>query len=200
MAAGVTPGIRAAWPKVAGRTRSSFSWISRDNPGIPLKPNSVGIDAAFRVFQALDLPLLLPDVTAVLGLSFNCRKQTERRLFAEHFHNPGSDLSDGSLRALQPLPGFVVSEHLPEALLLSLLAVKHLPPLVRHQARPAANRGQSLIGIVDSQVQTEFGARREHPVRLVSTLGDQIVNQNSGIALGSAEDHRLLAGQARMRH
>src|SRR5438270_3272090 len=31
-AAGVTPGIRLAWPKVRGLTRSSFSCISRERP------------------------------------------------------------------------------------------------------------------------------------------------------------------------
>src|ERR1039458_8185309 len=29
-AAGVTPGMRLAWPNVCGRTRASFSFISRD--------------------------------------------------------------------------------------------------------------------------------------------------------------------------
>src|SRR5262244_2268533 len=31
-AAGVTPGIREAWPSVRGRTRCSFSFISRERP------------------------------------------------------------------------------------------------------------------------------------------------------------------------
>ena len=31
-AAGVTPGMRLAWPRVRGRTRVSFSFISRDRP------------------------------------------------------------------------------------------------------------------------------------------------------------------------
>ena len=51
IAAGVTPGIRAAWPSVIGRTRSSLSRISRDKPGIPLNPNSAGMgrrSASFR--------------------------------------------------------------------------------------------------------------------------------------------------------
>ena len=34
-AAGVTPGIRDAWPSVAGRTCDSRSTISRESPGIP---------------------------------------------------------------------------------------------------------------------------------------------------------------------
>ena len=34
-AAGVTPGMRLACARVRGRTRSIFSIISRDNPGIP---------------------------------------------------------------------------------------------------------------------------------------------------------------------
>ena len=33
MAAGVTPGIRLAWPIDAGRTNDSFSVISRERPG-----------------------------------------------------------------------------------------------------------------------------------------------------------------------
>ena len=31
-AAGVTPEMRLAWPRVEGRTRSSFSTISRERP------------------------------------------------------------------------------------------------------------------------------------------------------------------------
>gem|GEM_PF-4980940 len=31
-AAGVTPEMRLAWPRVRGRTRSSFSTISRERP------------------------------------------------------------------------------------------------------------------------------------------------------------------------
>src|SRR5579863_282122 len=31
-AAGVTPGMRLAWPRVRGRTRCSFSCISRESP------------------------------------------------------------------------------------------------------------------------------------------------------------------------
>ena len=34
-AAGVTPGIRAAWPKVQRLHRLNFSWTSRDSPGTP---------------------------------------------------------------------------------------------------------------------------------------------------------------------
>ena len=73
-AAGVTPGIRAAWPSVAGRTRSSFSRISRESPGMLVKPNSAGICRRSAVLQALDLALLLRDVAVVLDLGLDGRR------------------------------------------------------------------------------------------------------------------------------
>ncbi|MCY1537234.1 hypothetical protein D9M68_727230 [compost metagenome] len=36
IAAGVTPGIREAWPSVSGRVLPSLCWISLDKPEIPL--------------------------------------------------------------------------------------------------------------------------------------------------------------------
>ena len=51
----------------------------------------------------------------------------------------------------------------------------------------APNGRQTFVGIVDPQMQPELGARREHPVRLIGALGDQVVDQNSGVALGPAD-------------
>ena len=58
-AAGVTPGMRFACPKVDGRTRSSFCFTSVESPGIAPYLKSSGIWRDFRVSQTPDLPLLL---------------------------------------------------------------------------------------------------------------------------------------------
>src|SRR3990172_10431880 len=51
--------------------------------------------------------------------------------------------------------------------------------------------GQTQVGVVDAQVQAKLGARGEHAVRLVGTLGYQVVNQDADVGLGAVERDRF---------
>src|SRR5438093_10074603 len=85
------------------------------------------------------------------------------------------------------------SESARKPFVLRLLARKYTPPLIGYQTSPAAGGGETGIGVIDAQVQPKFGARGEHAVGLVRALGDQVVNQDSGVAFGPADDQRVSA-------
>ena len=50
-------------------------------------------------------------------------------------------------------------------------------------AQLPANLGKSLVRIVNSQMQPKLRSGREHPVRLIGALADQIVDQDPDIAI-----------------
>ena len=60
---------------------------------------------------------------------------------------------------------------------------KPLPPLVVHEPGLAAARRQAQVGVVDAQQQAMLRTRREHAIRLETTLRDQVVDQNADIRL-----------------
>ena len=147
--AGVTPGIRAAWPNVPGRTRSSLSWISRDRPGNPAKLEMRAESAA------APRPSGAPSAAPAARCS-RCtwspsppspaspRTGSSPRTSRTHARN----LLNRRLRPLQPLAVTVCFQRRRQPLLLRLLAREHLPTLIRHQARPACpigvNRSSAL--------------------------------------------------------
>ena len=66
-----------------------------------------------------------------------------------------------------------------------------LPPLIIDKTHFAAERGQTLIGIVAAQMQAMLRATGEHAIRLGGGLGDQVVDQHP--------DVRLIAAQNKIR-
>ena len=51
-----------------------------------------------------------------------------------------------------------------------------------------ADWSQTIVGIIDPQVQPKLSPRRKHAVGLVRALADQVVDQNPCIAVSSPED------------
>src|SRR5262245_57564934 len=88
------------------------------------------------------------------------------------------------LRLLQQL------RYLLQALLLGQVI---RPRLIFDQSRAAAVRSESLVGVVNAQMQPELGARGEHAIGLVGSLADEVVNQNRGVSFGAVENQRRLA-------
>ena len=65
--------------------------------------------------------------------------------------------------------------------------------MVVDQSDAPAVRGESLVSIVDPQVQTEFGARCKHPIGLIRTFRNEIVDENGSVTFGPIENEwRLL--------
>src|SRR5271169_3886978 len=54
-------------------------------------------------------------------------------------------------------------------------------------------RGESAVGVVDTQVQAELGSRSEHAIRLVRPLADEVVDEDCGVRLRAVENERRLA-------
>ena len=121
---------------------------------------------------------------------------------------PRLQLRNLSLRTPQPnsqsrvIRGRVQADNLRKALLrvfsssskirafCSCFRSKIGPAGIAHQTHLPPNRRQPLVGIVNPQMQPELRPRREHPVRLVRTLADQIVNQNPDIPSAPAQTRR----------
>ena len=63
---------------------------------------------------------------------------------------------------------------------------------------------QACVRVVDSQVKAELGPRGKHAVGLVSSLGDQVVDQNACVSFRAVERERLFvadeAGGVDARH
>ena len=74
---------------------------------------------------------------------------------------------------------------------LLLLVVS--PGFVVDEAEAAAVGGEAAVGVVDAQVQAELGARGEHAVGLVGSLGDEVVDEDAGVALAAVHGEGRLA-------
>src|SRR5262245_58129394 len=89
----------------------------------------------------------------------------------------------------------VPGQRLHQARLLTLLYIEDAPTLFAYKTDVVSQGRQSFVSIIDPQMQPELGARGEHPVRLVRPLADQIIDQDSGVALGPPHHERLLASE-----
>jgi hypothetical protein len=69
---------------------------------------------------------------------------------------------------------------------LPLLMLENGPSMIRDQSRLAANRGKTLIRIIDTEVKAKLGTGGEHSVRLIGAFVDQIFDQNADVPIGSA--------------
>jgi hypothetical protein len=61
-----------------------------------------------------------------------------------------------------------------------LRETSHRSSVTNPARRPIGS--QPGVGVVDAQVQAELRARGEHAIRLVGALGDEVVDQDSGVA------------------
>ncbi len=219
MAAGVTPGILPAWPSVAGCTRSSLSWISRESPGIPWKENPPGMWRSSAFFKRSNLALLLPDIACVLDFGLDRGQDAVHGIGAQNASNRGATACRSEppgASAMQrardgrppPSPNRRIPADWPESLPATRASrtfcvcfswyTVHRASIDQSGCRPAGR--QALIGVVDPQVQPELGARSEHPVRLVRPFADQVVDQDAGVAVGAAQHDWIRSADPVARH
>ena len=77
--------------------------------------------------------------------------------------------------------------------------VKHFRPLASYTPNLQAARSQTLVCIIGPEPEPVLGPRREHPVRLGDTEGDQVVDQDAEVAIRPIDDeglcqHRIQSG------
>src|SRR5690242_16156204 len=82
-------------------------------------------------------------------------------------------------------------EMIPQFLFLTSLSLIYGPSIVCDEANAPADGRETFISVVDSQVQPKLSPRSEHPVRLVRTFSNQIVDQDSDIPVCSLQNHRF---------
>src|SRR6516225_4729177 len=83
-----------------------------------------------------------------------------------------------------------------------LLALKPLldeahPAIFSYEPGPMSDGRQPLVGIINAQPQSKLCSRREHAVRLIGSLGYQVVDQDTDITISPREDHRMPPGKPR---
>src|SRR5207247_164734 len=106
---------------------------------------------------------------------------------------------NGGFGPFQPLTVAVPFQGENQLLFLPLLTGEDIPPLIGNQAGAAADGSKARIGIVNPQVQAELGTRREHAVWFISAFGDQVIDQDAGIAFGAADDDGVEPAEAASR-
>ena len=55
-----------------------------------------------------------------------------------------------------------------------------------------SNWREPLVRVVDPELEAELGSGREHAVRLVGTLCDEVIDEDSNIGCAAVEHDRLL--------
>ena len=194
-AAGVTPGMRDAWPSVPGRTVERRSTISRESPGMPANVNSAGILPALLTPLTIDRLLLALQVALVLECLSRrsrdrCRGTTSSMSrFSWPDATRASSRTSGCLSARaagirSPL-GIVTLDRWIVARFRSNRSrrrLEALPALVIHETDGAAGGRQAQVRVVDSKQQSMLRARREHPIRLQTPLRRQIVDHRADVA------------------
>ena len=66
------------------------------------------------------------------------------------------------------------------------LLLESLPTEIVDQSDPAAERREPDVGIVLPKQDPILGAGREHPIRFVHPLGNQIIDQDTDVSLITA--------------
>ena len=80
-----------------------------------------------------------------------------------------------------------------QAVHLRLLFFKNTPSFVAYYANRAAFRSQSNVGVVCSHAHAVFGSAGKHAIGLTDSLGEQVIDHDSNIAVTAAESKRALA-------
>ena len=67
------------------------------------------------------------------------------------------------------------------------------PGFIVDEAEAAAVGSEAAVGVIDAQVEAELRARGEHAIGLVGALGDEVVDEDAGVAFGAIHGERRLA-------
>src|SRR4051794_31316692 len=74
----------------------------------------------------------------------------------------------------------------------------HVCARVADAADVDASLRETLVGIVGAQLQTIFGARREHTIRLADAARDEIIDHDADVSLRAIEHDRVgISGKRR---
>src|ERR1700730_14352435 len=52
--------------------------------------------------------------------------------------------------------------------------------------------GKAAVGVINAEVKPKLCPGSKHTIRLVGTLGDQVINEDRGVSLGAIENQRRL--------
>ena len=89
----------------------------------------------------------------------------------------------------------------PDGPLRGLDALEARPLVVTDDPGGAADGREAAVRVVDTQMQPELGPRGEHAVRLVGTLGHEVIDQDADVSVGALEqDNGLAALGSPARH
>jgi hypothetical protein len=138
----------------------------------------------------LDLSLEARDVdSAACWIGLEMDRAACHQCFKPHLGLTKQAARDDAVTGTRPNKRAV--EHLAIALEPPLAVHEAPPPLVVHEPDFAAERSQTEIGVIDSQVQAMLRARCEHPIRLETALRDQIVDEDADVRLVAPQLQRV---------
>ena len=196
MAAGVTPGMREAWPSERGRTSASRSRISVERPGHGARSRGRrGSVRCSSLLEPRDVVEHASDVALVFRATSTWRA-TARSVDRVRVQPAG--------RRRRSISG--PAEQLEQRRAADPRAARGAgspPRPARAGARPPRGArarpgpGGSRAGVrrrsrvVLAQQQSVLRARREHPVRLERPLGHQVVHEHRHVALRTIGQERL---------
>src|SRR6202043_30975 len=141
---------------------------------------------ALVLARALDVDLLPPEIAGVLDDRLDAHEIHIRARFRQiqrYLAGCGQVLETNLRLPKQLERGDAIAGWSPDQRLVerrevaveSFLACDELlPPPIVHQANFTASRREPQIGVVYPEQQAMLRARREHPVGLQATLGDQV--------------------------
>ncbi len=202
MSAGLIPLIRPAWPSDSGRTRSNFSRASARSWGIALVVEIGGDPLVLESAKSLDLLGLAADVAVVLGLDRDLvdhvRRQGRRRSGrgrAPADRSRSFLVGASDWKRVSP-PTRVRQSRSRSSPIASRRDSKPSPAQVVDQSDLPAQLGEPQVGVVVPEHQPILGAAGEHPIRLVDSAGDQVVDQDADIRPRAIEDQRRLVADA----
>ena len=205
------PSSRAAWPRLAGRWRSSFWRTSVEGPGAR-RSRSRREWRALLLAEGRDVELLALDIDGVARVDLELRGDVrieaadlgpDRASRATVDIGISQQLEGGPPAAVAidveaVLGGFVGREG--QAAQQRRALVKRsdfaAKAALRSRADAAdveAERRQALVGIVGAKRQPVLGARGEHAVGLGDAARDQVVDHHAEIAVGAGDDEAARA-------
>ena len=201
-AAGVTPGIREAWPSVAGVSVKALDHFAGQtwNPvelESPLESTRSPVCAAdhgrslpSEIALVLELRLDARDVDRGIA-RINLERQTDQH--DDQARQVARRAASARVEAGNALPPIRVQPcdraHGRRVPLEARAAARRNRSQRSSSTRPACAtpRREPKVGVVDPQEQPVLRARREHPVRLQAALRRQVVDEDADVSLVAAE-------------
>src|SRR2546425_2746384 len=65
------------------------------------------------------------------------------------------------------------------------------PMLAGDEANSAANGGQTLVCVINPQIEPKFRAGGKHPIRLICSFGHQVINHDADVRIRAAKHQPL---------